>query len=156
MAETLSSDTDVPEEMHRLEEGIEVMIPPGTETPTWGSNGSAGWDIRSNQSITLQPGRTTKVDLGLRIAMPAGLAMILYSRSKLASEGVTVQGGVVDSDYRGTIRCILHNSTETPRRINRGERICQALFMPVPTIHWIQGQLPKTQRNEDGFGSTGD
>ena len=81
--------------------------------------------------------------------------MLLLSRSSLASEGVTVEGGVIDADYRGVIQCLLHNSTDSARRINKGERICQALFLPVPNIQWIQGQLPPTKRDEEGFGSTG-
>ena len=155
MANTSSSDTDTVEEMHRLYEGIEVIIPPGTQAPVRGSDASAGWDIKAHQSVTLLPGRTTKVSLGLRTALPTGVVMLLLSRSSLASEGVTVQGGVIDADYRGVIQCLLHNSTDSARRINKGERICQALFLPVPNIQWIQGQLPPTKRDEEGFGSTG-
>ena len=42
MANTLSSDTDTSEEMHRLDEGIEVIIPPGTQASVRGSDTSAG------------------------------------------------------------------------------------------------------------------
>ena len=155
LIEPSGSDTDSQEEMHSLDDILKVTIPPGTAPPIKGSNGSAGWDLKANQSVTLHPGHTTKVDLGLWLATPPGFAMILFSRSRLASEGITTQGGVIDSDYRGVVNCLLYNSTKTPRRITKGERICQGLVLPVPQIEWIQGQLGNTQRDEGGFGSTG-
>ena len=132
-----------------------MVIDPGSETPSRGSSCSAGWDCRAQQSVTLQVGRVTKVNLGLRAAIPSGYATILFSRSKLASEGITVQGGVIDADYRGPIQCLLYNSTMTPRRVTKGERVCQALFIPVPQINWIKGPLDRTERNENAFGSSG-
>ena len=153
-----SSSTEVESEgeIQQLDEGPIVTVPPGIEPPTRGTPGSAGWDCRANQTVTLYPGRTAKVDLGLRLAIPPGYVMLLFSRSRLAAEGVTVQGGVIDSDYRGSVQCLLHNSTANARRIQKGERVCQALFTPVPEITWMTvEQLDVTDRNEAGFGSTG-
>ena len=124
--------------------------------PERATTGAAGWDCRANQTLTIQPGRTAKVDLGLRISMPPGLCMLLISRSRLASEGLTVQGGLIDSDYRGPILCLLHNSTCQPRIIQKGERICQAIFLNTPTINWeVTSSLDGTARGDSGFGSTG-
>ena len=152
LAETSSSET---EEMHHLGEMLQVTMAPGAAIPTKGSEGSAGWDMRADQSVTLHPGRTTKVSLGLRLATPPGHTMLLLSRSRLASEGITTQGGVIDSDYRGVVQCLLHNSTSTPRRITKGERVCQGVFLATPQVEWVRGQLEATQRNEGGFGSSG-
>lgn len=158
-----------------------VEVPPGADVPERMTAGSAGHDCRANQSVTLQPGKTTKVSLGLRAAIPDGWCMLLLSRSKLATEGITVEGGLIDSDYRGPILCVLHNHTNLARRITKGERICQALFLQTPHITWqvneawqdpprldpsgqwtspprsgdnaSQPQHPS--RGESGFGSTG-
>ena len=97
--------------------------------------------------------------------------MLLISRSKLATEGITVEGGLIDSDYKGPVLCVLHNHTQLPRRINKGQRICQAVFLPVPDVVWTVNQswtaisldyLDETpspsnaaSRGEAGFGSTG-
>ena len=80
--------------------------------------------------------------------------MLLCSQSWLASEGITVQGEVIDSDYRSPVQCLLQNSTKMAHQIVKGESVCQGLFLPVPEVEWIHGQLPATFRNEGGFGST--
>jgi deoxyuridine 5'-triphosphate nucleotidohydrolase len=135
---------------------LTVQIPPGTSPPTQGTADAAGWDCRSNQTLTIEPGQTARVDLGLRVALPTGWCMLLHSRSKLASEGVTVEAGLIDPDYRGPILCVLHNHTHTPRRIQKGERICQALIVPVPRVKWqTVTELDATPRGADGFGSSG-
>ena len=51
--------------MQALNDTIQVTLLPGVDPPSWGSEGSAGWDCRAHQSITLQPGQSTKVGLGL-------------------------------------------------------------------------------------------
>ena len=141
---TSSSSDNETEEMHHLSDSIQVVIPPGTTVPMRGTPGSAGWDLRSNQSVTLHPGRVTRVDLGLRLTMPPSYAMLLVSRSRLAAEGISTQGGLIDSDYTGPVTALLFNSTTTPRRITKGERVTQALFLPVPEVEWLHGPLQKT------------
>ena len=71
--------------MQKIGEDIEITLLPGLDPPIRGSPESAGWDCQANQSITLQPGKTMKVDLGLCLAIPNGYMMLLYSRTKLAT-----------------------------------------------------------------------
>ena len=59
-------------------------------------------------------------------------------------------GGVVDSDYRGEIQALLLNWSDTPFQVNKGQRICQGLFLPVQ-----QNELPSSGRCDFLFGSTG-
>ena len=113
----LLADSSDEETMQIIGEDIYITILPGTDPPVRGSTDSARWDCRANQSITLQPGQTMKGDLGLRLSIPNSYMMLLYSRSHLALEGITVERGVIDSDYRGPVQCILHNNNETLRRI---------------------------------------
>ena len=82
---------------------------------------------------------------------------MVLSRSKLALEGIVVETGLWDSDYRGPVHCVLRNCSGTARRIQSGERICQLVFVPVPSVNWTTvDQLDETERGENGFGSTGD
>ena len=67
---------------------------------------------------------------------------------------LAVRGEVIDSEYRGPVQCLLYNSTKTACRITKGEQIFQTLFLHVPEVEWIHGQLPTIQQNEGGFGST--
>ena len=140
--------------MNQINAVVTVNITPDSLIPTRGTKGSAGWDCRANQSVTLEPGRPTKVDLGMRAAIPADWCLLLHSRSKLASEGITVEAGVIDSDFRGSIVALLYNHNHTARRIQKGERIAQALFVPVATINWQVTSLNETTCGDRGFGHT--
>ena len=154
-----SSDEEVKaltEAVADLGDYVTIDIPPNVKPPVRATTGSAGWDCRANQAVTIGPRQTRKVDIGLKMALPAGMCALLLSRSRLASEGITVEGGLIDSDYRGPISCILHNNTECSRRIQKGERICQLLITSTPPVKWQTVQtLDGTARGDGGFGHTG-
>ena len=135
---------------------VTIQIPPRITPPKRSTAGAAGLDCRANQTLTIPAGKTAKVDIGLRAAIPAGWCIMLHSRSKLTHEGITVEAGLINSDYRGAIKYVLHNHTHFARRIQSGERICQALVLPVPTIKWeTVAELKATTRDTGTFGSTG-
>ena len=155
--ESQGTDTTSDEDINRVQTSeIEVQTLVASTTPMKGMDGLAGWDLKSHQSITIQPGRRAKIDLGLRAAIPHQYCGLLVSRSKLASEGIVIVGGLIDSDYRGPWLAILQNLSQEPRRILKGERICQLLLLPSLPAQWNKvTSLPTTTRNEGGFGSTG-
>ena len=100
---------------------ISTTITPLSQLPVQATAGAAGWHCRANQSLTIGPRQAKKVDLGLHMALPPGFSALLLSRARLASEGVTVEGGLIDSGCRGPITCVLHNNTNVSRQ-NRRER----------------------------------
>lgn len=127
-------------------------------TPT-----SAGLDLRACIDTA-----TLEIPAGGRAAIPAGLAIeimrpgiagFVFSRSGLGTkEGLTVsQGvGVIDPDYRGEIIVSLLNTSGQPRRIERGQRIAQLVFLPVFTANIVAADaLGETARGAGGFGHTG-
>ena len=155
MSNETDTDNDPMAQINQPNE-VTIQIPPGITPPERSTTGAAGLDCRANQTLTIPAGKSAKVDIGLRAAIPADWCILLHSRSKLAHEGITVEAGLIDSDYRGAIKCVLHNHTHFPRRIQSGERICQALILSVPTIKWeTVAELDATDRDTAGFGSTG-
>ena len=72
--------------------------------------------------------------------------------------GVTMANGigVIDSDYRGELKVLLHNSSQEDFVIQPGDRIAQLILLPVdlPQIQEV-AELGDTQRGQGGFGSTG-
>ena len=65
-------------------------------------------------------------------------------------------GGVIDSNYRGEIKVILHNLSSQSLSIEKGMRIAQMLIQKVEQkeIQEVQ-ELDQTIRGDKGFGSTG-
>ena len=122
---------------------------------------SAGLDIRANldESITLNPLERALVPTGLFVELPEGHEMQIRPRSGLAAKhGITVLNslGTIDADYRGEIKVILVNLSNTPFEIVPGERIAQAVVAQHAQVEWVETeQLESTDRGAGGFGSTG-
>ncbi len=59
-------------------------------------------------------------------------------------------------DYIGEIKVALHNDSKEMQVIKDGERIAQLVIIPYATVIFNQvDELEKTERGENGFGSTG-
>lgn len=118
----------------------------------------AACDLYADADMNIPPFSTELVFTGLAMSFPSNLVACVCSRSGLARDGVTVANapGIVDSSYRGNIGVILHNDSETPFTIKRGDRIAQLMFLPVIHAQFdIVDELEDTDRGEGGFGSTG-
>ena len=122
---------------------------------------SAGLDIRANldESVTLRPLERAMIPTGLFVELPEGCEMQIRPRSGLAAKhGITVLNspGTIDADYRGEIKVILVNLSNTPFEIVPGERIAQAVVAQHAQVEWEEvEQLGETERGAGGFGSTG-
>ena len=79
------------------------------------------------------------------------------SRSGLALKGITTVGGVIDSDYRGEIKALLHNSTSNPFKIKKGQRVTQGLFLKHQDVIFEANDDENlwNDLSHHGFGSTG-
>jgi len=132
---------------------------PDAELPSRGSPQAAGWDITSTISVTIPQGDCRLVDTGWAVELPEGWECQVRSRSGLAGKGITVANspGTVDADYRGEISVLLHNASNRPYLLKKGDRIAQLVFARVPTVTLeVVSALSRTSRGANGFGSTGD
>ncbi len=122
---------------------------------------SAGLDLKANlsESILLKPLQRYLIPTGLFIELPTGFEAQIRPRSGLAfKHGLTVLNspGTIDADYRGEIKVLLVNLSETDFMVNNGERIAQMVIAKHEQIIWEPViQLEKSNRGAGGFGSTG-
>ena len=129
--------------------------------PAYATIQSAGMDLKANieEPVTIAPLQRVMVPTGLSIALPEGTEAQIRPRSGLAAKhGVTVLNspGTVDADYRGEIKVILVNLSDTPFIVNPGERIAQMVIARYEHVEWDEVEtLDGTDRGEGGFGSTG-
>ena len=68
------------------------------------------------------------VPTGIAIDPPPGTYVRIAPRSGLALKGITVEGGVIDPDYRGEVNVLLINSSQRKFQIHKGDRIAQLIF----------------------------
>ena len=131
------------------------------QMPLRGSSCAAGYDIYAAEpnDIVIAPHTTVMIHTGLAMELPGGCFGGLFPRSGIASKrGLRLANcvAVIDSDYRGEILVPMHNDTDLPQTIQRGERICQLIILPYVTADFqLSDSLNETERGEGGFGSTG-
>ena len=140
---------------------IQVVNQSKHPLPEYATELSAGLDLRANidEPIELKPLDRTLVSTGLFIALPKGYEAQIRPRSGLAfKNGVTVLNspGTIDADYRGELKVLLVNLSNTPFIINDGERVAQMVIAKHEQINWEQTtSLDDTDRGAGGFGHTG-
>ena len=134
-----------------------AKLHPSAKLPARSSPHAAGLDLFSVEDVTIHPGHRAAVRLGLSVSIPAGFYGRVAPRSGLAVEyGLDVLAGVIDSDYRGEIVCVLINHGDVPVHVGVGQRIAQLVIESIitPRSEWAD-ELDNTERGSSGFGSSG-
>jgi len=140
---------------------VKIVNQSAYPSPAYATPLSAGLDLKANitEPIVLQPLQRAMVPTGLYISLPAGYEAQVRPRSGLAARhGITVLNspGTIDADYRGEIRAILVNLSDTAFEIAPGERIAQLVVARHEQVEWEEVDvLDETERGAGGFGSTG-
>lgn len=129
--------------------------------PSYETIGSAGMDLRANleASVTLFQMERKLIPTGLFIELPNGYEAQIRPRSGLAvKKGLTLLNtpGTIDSDYRGEIKIIMINLSESPQVIEHGARIAQMIIAKYEKVELeASHELEETERGAGGFGHTG-
>lgn len=109
--------------------------------------------LHDKDAITVAPGETKKIPLGLGLVLPDGYMACVYPRSGLASKGIVCELPPIDSGYRGEIHAIVHNGSNQDFEIFNGNRIGQLVITPVVIADFVTE--PPAERGAAAFGSTG-
>lgn len=129
--------------------------------PQYETAHAAGMDLRAfiETEITIKPLQRVLVPTGLYIELPVGFEAQIRPRSGLAyKHGISIVNspGTIDADYRGEIKVLLVNLSDTDFVVNNGERIAQMVIAKHETIGWnLVEALNETARGEGGYGHTG-
>ena len=129
---------------------------PDAIVPTYGTEHAAAFDLYALETTT--GANRAVIKTGLAFEIPKGCAMFIKPRSGLAfNQGVEAFQGTIDSDYRGEVKVLLTTSdTEQSIKVAKGDRIAQAIVIPVPVITFQEAsELSDTSRGAQGFGHTG-
>lgn len=132
--------------------------------PEYATCGSACFDLHACMpevvaSYPVNPGESIKISTGLAFEIPEGHVLLVFSRSGHGfRKGLRLVNsvGVIDSDYRGEVLVGIHNDSSAVQYVENGERIAQAMLVPIPHVVLAQRvELSETERGANGFGSTG-
>ena len=125
--------------------------------PSKGTPYSAGWDMYSAETVRIKPNTRALISTDIIVQLPLNTYGQLKSKSSMAYSGLDVCAGVIDQDYRGRVKVLLHNSAIYPEYlVNIGQQIAQLIVIPIePRVAIKVEQTDETERGTGGFGSTG-
>ena len=137
---------------------------PEAITPQYQAGGDAAcFDLHAIEAGVLGSHNwTTTIGTGLAFAIPEGHVMLVFSRSGHGfNHNVSLSNcvGVIDPGYVGEVKVKLamrHTSKADYFYIKPGDRIAQAMVIPVPRVTFkVVEELVGSNRGNGGFGSTG-
>lgn len=140
---------------------INVINKSTHQLPAYETAHAAGLDLRAfiSEEIIIKPLQRFLIPTGLFIELPIGYEAQIRPRSGLAyKHGVTVLNspGTIDADYRGELKVLLVNLSDTDFVVKDGERIAQMVVAKHETVVWQQvEELSDTDRGAGGYGHTG-
>ena len=140
---------------------IKIINHSGHTLPAYETAHAAGMDMRAftPEEIVIKPLQRVLVPTGLHIELPVGYEAQIRPRSGLAyKHGISIVNspGTIDADYRGEIKVLLINFSDTDFVVNNGDRIAQMVIAKHETVAWESvEELSGTVRGEGGYGHTG-
>ena len=130
--------------------------------PNYAYETDSGFDLYSTEEIWVHSLDRKLIPTGIHIDIPDGYEIQVRSKSGLAlKQGIMVLNspGTVDQGYTGEIQVIIFNTSKERVKIEKGQKIAQAVLCPVVSGKWInlieKKEINTKDRNEKGFGSTG-
>ncbi|MFB9324298.1 dUTP diphosphatase, partial [Cryptosporangium minutisporangium] len=153
--------------------------------PQYAKPGDSGFDLVAVDDVSIKPGETKLVPIGLAFEIPEGYEIQIRPRSGVTSNTkLRVQFGTVDSGYRGEVKVTVDNISQIqyssqPRfsapilsgdkdfnitkptkcevlKVEKGMRIAQGVIAPVVKVEFEETEeLSSTERGSGGFGHTG-
>lgn len=134
-------------------------------TPTIAYGEALGFDLYAPNNdddfpLTIPPGFRELIHCNIAIEFPPGIGGFIKDRSGNAlKSGLHVIGGVIDSNYRGSVGAILVNLSRLSVVIEPCTRIAQLVLIPCISSKYHleeKDSLAVTNRGSKGFGSSGE
>ena len=145
-------------------------MPHAKHKPVRANPSDAGLDLKYNpdvgsQPVSIEPGQSMILGTGLKFGVPHGYMIQIMNRSGNAAKKKLMVGAcVVDSGYNGEVFVNLHNIGSKPQTINPGDKIAQAVVIPVVPVRFLETQndnlyewapITISDRGSGALGSTG-
>ena len=138
--------------------------------PVRANPSDAGLDLRYNPEedwpTKIDPGQSMILGTGLKFGVPHGYMIQIMNRSGNAAKRKLMVGAcVVDSGYDGEVFVNLHNIGKKVQIINVGDKIAQAVVIPVVPVRFLETKndnlydwspITISDRGAGALGSTGE
>lgn len=146
-------DAKLPVRAHALDAGMDLFYCPDPKKAS-----ECFWEPEGEYRIP--PRESCLVPTGLKVDVPMGYMLEIKNKSGIAHKQKLVVGAcVVDTGYTGEIYVNLHNLGGHTKTIEPGQKIAQAVLIPVSICGVRETTTDPAEKNTNrgsgGFGSTG-
>ena len=144
------NDAKLPVRAHPSDAGMDLFYcPQETDHRLYGSD------------FCVHPNESKIVPTGIKVEVPYGYMLEVKNKSSVAAKKQLLVGAcVVDSGYNGEVFVNLHNVGTQARIIQPGQKIAQAVLIPVQPCevvdHPTDDLNQNSTRGEGALGSTGE
>src|SRR3989344_6312082 len=110
--------------------------------PEYHTKGAVAFDLIAREDTNVPPKEIILIPSNNIIKTPPGFTLVLAPRSSMPKKtGLSFPHsiGIIDQDYCGSedeIKIQVYNYTNTKVTIKRGDKIAQAMFVPVVKSKW--------------------
>ena len=131
--------------------------------PTRAYEGDIGYDLYALETITILPHSSESIRTGIAIELPTSehvnktIGALIKSKSGLSVKyNIECGAGVIDNGYRGELIVLLYNHSNIDFIVLKHSKIAQLLLVEcfTPILQEVIS-MNTTERNENGFGSSG-
>lgn len=136
------------------------QVHPNAQPPTRATQRSTGYDLAVVEGGLVWPGFARVFDTGLKVYMAPDQHIDLRQRSGWFRKGLVLNPGLIDPDFRETIKILCCNVRPWPIKVRPGDRLAQVVLpdgvlftqhgAPYPILAPIMGR-----ERIGGLGSTG-
>lgn len=143
--------------MYRHNVIIQVKYGPTGCRPERSYPGDAGDDLYVSENVVVPPLSSFDVPTDISVKLPDGFfGRIIGRSSTMRRHGLVVLEGVIDNGFTGSLFVCVFNPKSEPVVITAGQRLAQFILHPIVETRYQEVQeLPKTERGDSGFGSSG-
>lgn len=160
------TNVELPNKAHEMDAGFDFYLPYDLDYIVKnGKDVKIGLQPKTDEltgdkyfinSVEIEPHKSVLLPMGIKTSLPYGYALVFFNRSGLATKKHLLRGAcVVDCGYTGELLVNLNNVSDETQYLVPGEKLIQALLLPVPKVNIVEGKVENnTERGEGGFGST--
>lgn len=135
---------------------VKIKLDADAIMPTRAYEDDGGLDLHATKD-QIVPGRGSAIfDTGVHVQLPPFTTGLVVSKSGLNFNHDIQNDGLIDIQYRGSIKIKLYNHGDKDYMVRRGDKISQLVVVDIhiPRLQLVD-ELDETERGERGFGSTG-
>ena len=129
--------------------------------PKYETSQSSGFDVRAQlkADLSIAPQERVLIPTALSFEIAPNYELQVRPRSGLAlKKGLSLPNapGTIDADYRGEVKILMINHSQSAVVIHNQDRIAQMVLCPIVQADFrVVTHLEDSKRGEAGFGSTG-